>query len=85
MVHSTCESSQDPNMAAFTGKLCCFNTSSINMDENTRNPWIIDIVALDHMIHVPHLYTQITSNIESDVVLPNRERVKVSHIRTVKS
>lgn len=45
--------------------------------------WVLNIGAIDHIIHSITLFTKITSSISTFVQLPNGERVTITHIGTI--
>lgn len=60
-----------------------FSAHVINRHVFKFNDWILDIGAIDHMVHSVSQLTTFTSIMQSCVFLPNREHALVTHIGTM--
>ena len=49
----------------------------------SKNQWVIDTGATDHMVHSISCLTTVTSTINASVELPNGDFVSITHIGTV--
>ena len=64
-------------------KQSIFAVNPANKTTNNEETWVLDIGAIDHIIHSITLFTKITSSVTSFVQLPNGEQVTVTHIGTI--
>ena len=60
-----------------------FSTQVVDRHAYKSNDWIIDIEAIDHMVHSVSQHTSITSIVQSCIYLPNGEEALVTHIGTM--
>ena len=59
-------------------------SSQVDTSLLCSSDWILDRVAIDHMVHSLQFFTSITSIVHISVKLPNGDMAKVTHIGTVK-
>ena len=60
-----------------------FAVNPVNKTAFNSETWVLDIGAIDHIIHSITLFTKITSSISTFVQLPNSEKVTVTQIGTI--
>lgn len=83
LVQSSSTPCQDPNMSRFSNMYHYISTHSYN-PKKTQLFLGLSILVPQNIISTPHLYTRITTNTFSAIVLSNNDRINVFHVRTIK-